>query len=58
MSSDELKDFIESLEQEYNEQSRAIWFDNDKKYDTLHAYETALQSLKEIAYLQYDEVIE
>lgn len=58
MDQNELEQFIESLEQEKEEQARAYWFDSNKKYETLEQYEKALQALKNIAYLQFDLEIE
>lgn len=58
MDQNELEQFIESLEQEKEEQARAYWFDGNKKYETLEQYEKALQALKNIAYLQFDLEIE
>lgn len=58
MEEQALKEFIELLEQEYIEQEKAMWFDTDKKYNTLHEMEEALTHLKNIAYCLYDLEIE
>lgn len=51
---DDLTDFVETLESEKAEQSKAVWGNLDDKIECLHNYDIAINSLRVIANIQFD----